>query len=147
MKSNTLFTIGYEGRTLNEFIEVLQKNSISILCDVRKNPVSRKKGFSKNQLREAVAAKHIEYKHFPELGIATELRKDTNITTEKLFAIYREEILRTTAAINALKDLIELLKKESAIAITCYELDHNDCHRSHLAMAIQNLTKFKIINL
>jgi uncharacterized protein (DUF488 family) len=147
MKTRTLITIGYEGRTLREYIDLLQKNAVAILCDVRKNPISRKKGFSKNQLCTALAAKNIEYKHYAALGIASDLRKDAKMTTEKLFAIYREKILRTDTAKSACAELIGLIQNNANVAITCFELDHRDCHRSHLAKALQDMEKFKVINI
>lgn len=46
-----LFTIGYEGRSLENYLNALIRNGIKILVDVRNNPVSMKPGFSKSQLR------------------------------------------------------------------------------------------------
>ena len=42
-----LFTIGYEGKNIENFINILLHNDVRRLCDLRKNPLSRKFGFSK----------------------------------------------------------------------------------------------------
>lgn len=41
-----LFTIGYEGVSLEEYINKLIANDVKVLCDVRKNSYSMKFGFS-----------------------------------------------------------------------------------------------------
>ncbi|WP_375695226.1 DUF488 family protein [Bartonella sp. AC90GZZY] len=70
------FTIGYEGKLLENYLNFLMKNNIKILCVVRKNLISRKRGFSKGQLEKAVRNIDIEYIHMPELGIASEKRRN-----------------------------------------------------------------------
>jgi len=47
----TLFTIGYEGISLEEYFNRLIKNDVKVLVDVRNNPLSMKFGFSKTQLK------------------------------------------------------------------------------------------------
>ena len=45
-------TIGYEGLSLEEFFGLLREGRVERIVDVRQMPLSRKKGFSKNVLRE-----------------------------------------------------------------------------------------------
>ena len=47
-----LYTIGYEGRKIDEFVVNLKSSHVKMLIDVRELPLSRKKGFSKNKLKE-----------------------------------------------------------------------------------------------
>ena len=42
-----LFTIGYEGVSLDDFLATLENTAIDVLLDIREFPVSRRKGFSK----------------------------------------------------------------------------------------------------
>ncbi|MEN6328638.1 MAG: DUF488 domain-containing protein, partial [Syntrophomonas sp.] len=58
-----IYTIGYEGKTVDEFLRVLEKAKISIVIDVRENPNSRKKGFSKKILSETLNNNGIQYRH------------------------------------------------------------------------------------
>ena len=64
-----LFTIGYEGRSLEAFMNVLVQNNVRLLCDVRKNPFSRKFGFTKDRLEQTAKVMGIGYIHLPSLGI------------------------------------------------------------------------------
>jgi uncharacterized protein (DUF488 family) len=71
-----LFTIGYEGRDIDFFLNVLIQNAIDVLVDVRKNPFSMKFNFTKNSLKNYLENSEILYIHIPELGIEGEKRKD-----------------------------------------------------------------------
>jgi uncharacterized protein (DUF488 family) len=138
-----LYTIGYEGVSLEEYLNKLIINDIKVLCDVRKNSVSMKYGFSKSQLQKACEGVGIKYVHIPELGIDSDKRQDLNTQKDydKLFAIYRSDILSQT--IDAQDKLLKLLKEHKRIALTCFESNICQCHRKHLADAIIKLPDFK----
>ena len=59
-----LFTIGYIGLTLEEFIDGLTSRGIECLIDTREIPISRKKGFSKSSLELELGRAGIVYRHF-----------------------------------------------------------------------------------
>ena len=115
-----LFTIGYEGRALDEFLGVLAKAKIDRLIDVRSLPLSRRRGFSKTPLREALAAAGIEYVHLRSAG--NPFRKDPD-GVEK----YREYLPP-----QAVDDVAEVARGHRA-ALLCYEADVATCHRGVLA--------------
>src|SRR3972149_2980881 len=69
-----LYTIGYEGIKLDDFLETLDKAQIDVLLDIREFPISRRKGFSKNILCEALAEFDIDYRHEKALGTARYFR-------------------------------------------------------------------------
>src|SRR5579872_1644265 len=48
-----LCTVGYEGRSLEGYLNLLLVNGVTLLCDVRRNPLSRKYGFSKGTLSKS----------------------------------------------------------------------------------------------
>jgi len=73
-KKTVLFTIGYEGISLEEYLVRLLKNDVKVLVDVRNNPLSMKYGFSKSQLKKYCASLGIEYVHIPEVGIQSDQR-------------------------------------------------------------------------
>jgi uncharacterized protein (DUF488 family) len=137
-----LFTIGYEGLSLEEYLNKLILSDIKVLCDVRRNPLSMKFGFSKSQLQKACQGVGIEYVHIPELGIESDKRQVLNTQSDydKLFSLYRSEML--TQTLNYQLKLITLLKEKKRIALTCFEANINQCHRKHLADAIVNLSDF-----
>jgi hypothetical protein len=131
-----LFTIGYEGVSLEEYIKKLIANDVKVLCDVRKNSYSMKFGFSKSQLQGACNGVGIEFIHIPQLGIDSDKRQELNTQSDydKLFLQYRNDILTQTQAYQ--DKLIDLLNKNKRIALTCFEANICQCHRKHLADAI-----------
>ena len=141
-ESTLLFTIGYEGRSLEEYLNKLIIHNVKVLCDVRKNPLSMKYGFSKNQLRNACEGVGIEYRHFPELGIDSDRRQELHNQSDydKLFLQYRHNTLANTRQLQ--KVLLELLNEKNRIALTCFESNIHQCHRTHLAEEIASLPDF-----
>lgn len=138
-----MFTIGYEGISLEKYLLKLIENGVKLLVDVRRNPLSMKFGFSKSLLQRYCHCVGIDYIHLPEVGIASEYRRnlESKEDYEHLFAFYRETTLNETRQTQI--QILELLKKYQRIALTCFEADACRCHRSHLAEAIKNLPDFE----
>lgn len=143
-KSNktVLFTIGYEGISLEEYLVRLLKNDVKVLVDVRNNPLSMKYGFSKSQLKKYCSSLGIDYVHIPEVGIQGDQRQELNTQSDydKLFAVYRKKNL--TQTITQQQQILNLLKQHKRIALTCFEANICQCHRKHLAEAIEHLPGF-----
>lgn len=141
--STVLFTIGYEGVSLETYLNKLIKNNIKALIDVRRNPLSMKFGFSKNQLVKYCENLGIKYIHIPEVGIASEQRQTLNTQADydKLFEVYKKETITATQKEQAV--ILSLLEKYNRIALTCFEADICQCHRTPLANSIANLEGFK----
>ncbi|MDP3431614.1 MAG: DUF488 domain-containing protein [Bacteroidota bacterium] len=137
-----LFTIGYEGISLEEYINKLIANNIKVLCDVRKNPLSMKFGFSKSQLQNGCNGVGIEYIHIPQLGIDSDKRQELNTQADydKLFILYRNNILTQTQDYQ--EKIIDILKNKKRVALTCFEANICQCHRKHLADAIMKNPAF-----
>jgi uncharacterized protein (DUF488 family) len=140
--SETLFTIGYEGISLEQYLNKLIINGVKVLCDVRKNPLSMKYGFSKNQLKNACEGVGINYVHIPEVGIESDQRQQLNSQADydQLFNNYKSQTL--TKADISKKEIIRLLKTQKRIALTCFEANIHQCHRKHLAESITEREEF-----
>lgn len=139
-----VFTVGYEGCDIDEFVAFLRREKIEQIVDTRKNPVSRKRGFSKNRLAGALKTKKIDYVHVPALGVPREWRrevKDGEITRKQMFARYEKKILPL-----ADQEILALIKRSGRmkIALLCYEADPSDCHRSQVAARMRKLSKKKL---
>lgn len=133
-----LLSIGYEGKTLESYLNQLLKAGVSLLCDVRRNPLSRKYGFSKKTLSHACQGVGIRYEHLAELGIASAERKNLQNQDdyERLFAVYEADTLRhQTAAVGKIHQWITQGKQR--VALTCYELNPRQCHRLRVARAVE----------
>jgi uncharacterized protein (DUF488 family) len=137
-KSPTVFTIGYEGETIDSFLYKLISNNVSAVVDVRNNPQSMKYGFSKKSFSDFVEKTGMKYFHIPELGIPSVMRKGLGrtLTHKKLFNKYASKILPKQEA--AKEYLLKLIVKHSRIALVCFEADHHFCHRHTL---VENLKK------
>lgn len=134
---SALHTIGYEGHTLESYLTVLLKSCITLLCDVRRNPISRKYGFSKNTLARGCEGVGIRYEHLPELGIASEQRQglETQADYDDLFDEY--ERTRLPKQGDALEKIRRWIDADERVALTCYEHQPNQCHRHCVAEAIE----------
>lgn len=135
-----LLTIGYEGRTLESYLNTLLLEGVTLLCDVRRNAISRKYGFSKNTLARACAGVGIRYEHLPELGIESRLRQglETAADFKALFRTYEQRILPVRVA--ALEKIRAWLRFGESVALTCYEREAGQCHRHCIAAALGQMS-------
>lgn len=135
-----LLTIGYEGRSLEAYLNMLIQAGVNILCDVRKNPVSRKYGFSQGTLRNACDGVGIRYEHFPQLGIASDERTalDTQEDYDALFKRYKRNTLPKQG--KALHTILEWIRRGDSVALTCYERSPEQCHRHCVADALEQIS-------
>ena len=134
---NVVTTLGYEGRSLEAYLNLLLRAGTSILCDVRRNPLSRKYGFSKNALKNGCEGVGIRYEHLPELGIPSEERRslETQADYDALFARYRRKYLPKQDS--SLAKLAAWAKDGERIALTCFELHPHQCHRHCVSEALE----------
>ena len=135
--SQKLFKIGYEGISIENYLNRLIKNNIKLLVDVRKNPLSQKYGFSKTTLKRCCENLDIQYIHIPEVGIMSNQRQslETQSDYDKLFEKYRMTTLRETTSNQS--EILKLLDKFNRIALTCFEANIHQCHRFHLSEALK----------
>lgn len=123
-----LFTIGYESKSIEVFINTLIKNDVRLLCDVRKNPLSRKFGFSKGKLEHITQTVGIKYVHIPGLGIESDKRRSLDTLDD--YRCLFEEYEKTLSDRKVFLDQVyRLLQKNTRIALMCFELEPKMCHR------------------
>lgn len=142
---NTVFTIGYEGRNLEDLLSVMVKHDIPILVDVREIPLSRKSGFSKTPLQQFLTEHDVIYLSYRDLGSPKKLReqvkRDQNIGD--FLKGFSKHLRRKKQALNEVAALLE----ESPICIMCYEANHEHCHRMVVADRIGEISKSKVVHL
>ncbi|MEM4255220.1 MAG: DUF488 domain-containing protein [Candidatus Norongarragalinales archaeon] len=146
LENKTIFTIGYEGLNIDQFIEKLKENGIKQLTDVRQLAFSRKNGFSKGILEARLKQAGIRYKHFPSLGspkaLRDKLHEDWDYT--HFFGEYRKHI-NDEDVIAEIQDLgaVSNIRKT---AIMCFEKDVEKCHRSIIKEKLVE-NGFKVVDL
>lgn len=148
-EERSLMTIGYEGLSLEKFMVILIRNDVHVLCDVRKNAYSQKFGFSKAQLKKACDGVDIKYFHIPNLGIVSEKRKELKDQSDYDILFDEYETSTLSAAKNELNFLYKLLQEEGRIALTCFEHDPHQCHRTRIANKLMSIPQcnYSLLNL
>ena len=141
-----VYTSGYEGASIDGFLNRLVTAGIKQLIDVRRNPIARRYGFHRSTLKRLCESLDIAYSHLPELGIESEMRQslDTQDDYEKLFRYYRESTLVSEElAVERVTNLV----KETPSVLVCMEAQPKCCHRSHLATVVSKRTRLKVDHL
>lgn len=140
---------GYEGLTLESFVSRLRIRGIQTLVDVRLNAISRKRGFSKRALAEALGEAGIAYVHLPALGNQRdnragygELESDQANEVRNRF---RKE-LQSEAALKAMQEVADLAQT-GAVVLFCYEQDERHCHREQVLEGVQRLMNRDLVKI
>jgi uncharacterized protein (DUF488 family) len=130
-----IFTIGYEGTTMGEFLAALQAAGVERVIDVRAVPNSRRPGFSKTPLRNALAEVGVDYVHLRALGTPAAGRVAARAGRKaELERIYADQ-LETPQAMAEGAIMLELAADKPS-ALLCYERDQTCCHRTLLWQAL-----------
>ena len=143
----TLFTVGYEGTTVDAFLATLAAAGVRLLVDVRAVASSRRPGFSKTKLAANLASAGIDYLHLRGLGTPAEGRAAARAGRHaEMHAVFREH-LATDAARADLDTLEQLVASDRPVCILCFEADPAHCHRSMVAEALQPLVRAEVHHL
>lgn len=140
MKLKQIITIGYEGADLSDFLATLELLGVKTLLDIRELPISRRKGFAKTALREALHSVGIDYRHEPQLGspkaVRHQLREDGDY--DRFFRDFGRHLKKQDALLASLASELS-----GTVALLCYERDHETCHRKAVASALGEIAGLK----
>ncbi|MER5871805.1 DUF488 family protein [Streptomyces sp. NPDC002044] len=123
-----LWSAGYEGRDIDSFVASLVESGIDVVADVRLNAISRKPGFSKTRLDQALAKAGIEYIHLRALGNPKDNRAPFWEGRLSVGRAHFRSLLGSDVAQTALDQLTERASR-SRVAVLCFEQDESRCHR------------------
>ena len=127
----TIFTIGYEGTTMDAFLAALKQAGVEQVIDVRALPLSRRPGFSKNSLAATLRDAGIGYVHLKALGTpkpGRDAAKKGDWRTME--SVYAGQLQLPEAQAEAAK--MRALAAEKKSALLCFERDPHHCHRTML---------------
>lgn len=137
-----IFTIGYEGLSIEEFLKLLKDNNTDTVVDVREFPLSRKPGFSKKSLANHLEQSEISYAHMVKLGCPKPVRDTYRIDGD--WARYTKGFMKHLQVQTAAVKELSALAATSSCALLCYEADYNFCHRSMVANAVSEMSGARV---
>jgi uncharacterized protein (DUF488 family) len=140
-----LYTFGYEGLSVELFLARLKSAYIETVIDVRANPISRKRGFSKRSLSAELEKGGLSYIHAPAMGCPKEVREEYKLNQD--WAIYTEGFLAYLATQTASLDGLAKIAQASTCCLVCFEADHDRCHRKSVAQAAARREAFDVHHL
>lgn len=141
-----VYTVGYEGLSVDRLLNILMRTGIQRIIDVRRNPVARRYGFHRSSLSDLCGRLDIDYVHVPEVGIPSELRRnlDSPQAYTRLFDRYERLLLpRETDAVAR----IAQLTTGKPTALMCMEADPLMCHRTRVANTVSAMTHLPVRHL
>jgi uncharacterized protein (DUF488 family) len=142
-----LFTIGYEKANPAAVMGELKRAKVKLLVDTRAVAASRKAGFSKKQLAASLDEEGIGYLHLQKLGTPDEGRQAAHSgKMDVMWRIYAKH-LKTPGAVEAMDELVSIVKSGQAVCLLCFERDKNFCHRSRIAEIVQERTGVEVRDL
>jgi uncharacterized protein (DUF488 family) len=130
------FTMGYEGRRMEDLISALRAANVRLLLDIRHSPVSMyRPELSKQNFRELLAREGFEYLHIPQWGVPRAVRAQAIEagSREPIWEWYDENVVEPFFA----KNLHRFLNMEHPLAMMCMEADPVECHRHRLFLALE----------
>lgn len=139
----TFFTVGYEGRRIQEVIGALEANAVSTVIDIRFSPVSRyRPEFSKRNLASLLESSNIDYVHIRDLGVPRDIRDQASYAGNREFIWdwYETNVVQR----HALRNLHWFFNcANHPVALLCMEADSRTCHRHRLAAALERVSGLK----
>jgi uncharacterized protein (DUF488 family) len=130
----TFYTVGYQGHSIETFLDLLLAHGITQIIDVRQLPFSRKPDFSKKRLAAHLDTVGIAYTHLVALGTPKELRDEVRRTHDyPAFFAAMEALIEAQPA--ALDEALGLARARPS-ALLCFEGKVAECHRLTVARAM-----------
>lgn len=142
---NVIFTIGYEGRPIKDFLLTLKEHNIKRIIDVRRHPFSRNACYGQHSLSRILQSNGITYLHTPQLAPESVLLQEYKLKgfTPDNFEQFAKKYIQS---LELKKDLILQWNKmlNSHDCLLCREKEEKNCHRSLLSRYIES---FSIIHI
>jgi uncharacterized protein (DUF488 family) len=133
-----LYTIGYEGLSFGSFLAYLRNHNVMTVIDVREKPISRKKGFSKNELNQRLGLNGINYIHAQAIGTPKYLRDELK-RTKNYFEFFDRYNYFLETRLKYIDEITRIAIHET-VALVCFEKEARKCHRSAVAQKIRKTT-------
>lgn len=131
-----VFTLGYQGLSLENYIETLLASNVGIVLDVREVAWSYNRRYIKSVLQKTLQDAGIKYTHLRICGNPSSNRK-TATSIEECLSRYRNYLNENVECLKTLLKYVEMASERNQPAcLTCYEHKPEDCHRKILTDAL-----------
>ncbi|MGD9498840.1 MAG: DUF488 family protein [Armatimonadota bacterium] len=141
-----LYTIGYEGRRIGDFLATLLALRVKTIVDVRDSASSRKLGFSSGMLARLAGRIGIAYHHLPGLGVPSQYREEFH-SLSTVRAARQAYCRRVKAEAESSLAEAELICRSGNVVLVCYERDARYCHRYALSGLLSEITGLEVYHL
>lgn len=140
-----IYTFGYEGLSLESFIQRLKSTKIECVVDVRAVPLSRKKGFSKKSFSSALEAIGIRYIHLLPMGCPKETRD--RYRENGNWNAYTKAFMSYLSSQTEAVDELSKITASKTCCLVCFEADFDRCHRTFVAREVARLSGSSITHI
>lgn len=145
MNQVPVYTIGYGARSIEQFIDILKKNKIDYLIDVRSKPYSRfKPDFSKHSLEQALTASGIRYVF---MGDSLGGQPEDSSCYDDAGKVDYDKVSRRPLFRTGINRLRKAYEQQSHVALMCSEGKPETCHRAKLIGEVLNKEGLEIIHI
>ena len=146
MAARRLSTIGYEKKTVDEFLAELADARVELVIDVRAVAASRRPGFSKTAMAGALKERGIDYLHLRALGTPKAGREAARKgRIAEMRAIFEGQLDTPEAALAM--EQADSAARERHAALLCFEADVGGCHRAMVAERLAARSGYSITDL
>lgn len=135
MKQITCFSVGYQGRTVDDLVKGLVARRVSLVIDVRENAWSQRPDCRKGALSSALEGRGIKYLHLKRAGNPFRPRSGEKRDLDECAKLYRAYLSRNPEIV---VEVARVVRSRRA-ALLCYEAIHEQCHRSVLSTALKRV--------
>lgn len=141
---NTVFTIGYTGFQISEFIETLKYNKISLVIDVRSLPYSPYYlDYNKEPLSKVLASADIYYRNYAlEFGA----RQEDQAYYPRGYLDF-DLFSKSKNFLSGIAKLEQSMQQNYKFALMCSEKDPVMCHRAILVARAFHLSGYNVMHL
>ncbi|MGI6307195.1 MAG: DUF488 family protein [Dethiobacteria bacterium] len=142
---DTVYSIGYSGFSMSDFINTLQSNKISLVVDVRSHPYSQYfSDYNKESLEQTLKYKGIYYRNYAkEFGARQDERRYYSSEGYLDFELFA----KSSPFLSGFDRLVKSMMQNYRFALMCAEKDPINCHRTILVTRSFHDAGYKVKHL
>ena len=143
--NDTIYSIGYSGFLIDDFVKILTSKKISLVVDVRSTPYSQYfSDYNKDILESRLKKEKIHYRNYvDEFGARQEERKYYSKAGYLDFELFTQ----STPFLSGVDKLKKSMEQGYSVALMCAEKDPIACHRTILVSRAFFTAGYRVVHL